>query len=170
MYHDSLTQLLKDADASTPMPAIESDILILVRRRRVRRQMRRGAGAFGVSVLAVALAIIASANRPTRVVTRASQGSLASLSIDADLHQRTAERLLAMQRSRPDCAAESNDGVDSVQLQRDRAALMIVYQANQYLRDDHADLAIAAYRRTIELFPQTHWAEVARQRLRELET
>ena len=37
-------------------------------------------------------------------------------------------------------------------------------------REDADDVAIAAYKRAIELFPQTHWADVARQRLRELQT
>jgi len=59
---------------------------------------------------------------------------------------------------------------NDVQLQRDRAALILVYDADRSFRENRPADAIAAYRRTIELFPQTHWAEIARQRLREMQT
>jgi hypothetical protein len=48
--------------------------------------------------------------------------------------------------------------------------LLIVYEADQNAQSNRTTLAAAGYRRAIELFPQTHWADVARQRLKELQT
>ena len=85
--------------------------------------------------------------------------------MDADLHEQTAARLL---RSRPARRAKSPTHAAStdVQSQRDRAALILVYEADRSARENRPADAVASYRRAIELFPQTHWAEVARQRLR----
>jgi len=46
----------------------------------------------------------------------------------------------------------------------------MVYDADRSVRENRPADAIVVYRRAIELFPQTHWAEIARQRLREMQT
>ena len=53
---------------------------------------------------------------------------------------------------------------------RDRAALILVYEADRARDANHSDRALAAYERTIKLFPTTYWADVARQRLKEMST
>ena len=53
--------------------------------------------------------------------------------------------------------------------QRDRAALTLLDHGDRLRRDlKEVDAALAAYRRTIELFPDTKWAAVAKQRIHEL--
>jgi hypothetical protein len=97
--------------------------------------------------------------------------TLAALRIDDQLHELTANRLLATRK-----VAESEPPIepDAVLLdlrqQRDRAALILVYEADEHARQRQPDQAVARYRRAIELFPQTHWAAVARQRLKEIST
>jgi outer membrane protein assembly factor BamD (BamD/ComL family) len=47
----------------------------------------------------------------------------------------------------------------------------MVYQADRMYHElNLRESAVASYQRTIELFPQTHWAQVAKDRLAELKT
>ncbi len=57
-----------------------------------------------------------------------------------------------------------------VREQRDRAALVLIYEADQAAREKQTTRALAGYRRTIQLFPKTYAAAVARQRLKEMPT
>lgn len=66
-------------------------------------------------------------------------------------------------RSQTDPLAEVNRLVE-------RAALVTVYQADRkYNELDLKESAIADYRQVIKLYPETRWAENARQRLAEIE-
>ncbi len=63
------------------------------------------------------------------------------------------------------------DPLREVNEQVDRAALTMVYQADRMYRElNLRESAVASYEQTIKLFPQTHWAQVARNRLAELKT
>ena len=73
-------------------------------------------------------------------------------------------------RSKPIVVARPSAPVMDMRMERDRAALMLVYDADQHAKDNHPAEAIAAYRRAVELFPNTHWADVARQRLKDMQT
>jgi len=65
--------------------------------------------------------------------------------------------------------ASYSDPLQEIQKQVDKTAFILVYQANRMYRElDQKDSAIQAYNRVIELFPQSRWAEVARQRLSEI--
>jgi tetratricopeptide (TPR) repeat protein len=62
------------------------------------------------------------------------------------------------------------DPLEEIQKQVDKTAFILVYQANRMYRElDRKDSAIRAYNRVIELFPQSRWAEVARQRISEIQ-
>jgi hypothetical protein len=51
----------------------------------------------------------------------------------------------------------------------DTVALVMVRQADRLAgQPDRRETAVAQYRRTIELFPQSPWAVAARQRLTEI--
>jgi hypothetical protein len=99
---------------------------------------------------------------------------LARLDLQADLHEQIATQLIvatsaARVQSFP--AVVADDAVlIHVREQRDRAALTLIYEADQAARDKQTSRALAAYRRTIELFPTTYGAAVARQRLKEMST
>ena len=57
-----------------------------------------------------------------------------------------------------------------IRKQVDKTAFILVYQANRmYSELDQKDSAIQEYNRVIELFPQSRWAEVARQRISEIQ-
>jgi len=59
---------------------------------------------------------------------------------------------------------------DSAGLERDKAALTLIDHGDRLRKDFQAvDEALAAYRRAIELFPDTRWAAVAKQRIDSLQ-
>ncbi len=77
------------------------------------------------------------------------------------------ERVRALERQvrgQPDPLTEVNRLIE-------RAALVTVYQADRkYNELDLKESAIADYRQVIKLYPETNWAERARQRLADIET
>ena len=66
--------------------------------------------------------------------------------------------------------ASIGDPIEEVQRQVDRAAFIIVYQADRMYRDYNlVDSAVESYKRAIEFFPGNKWSDVARERLLEIE-
>jgi len=183
--HDELEQLLQTADASAAAPPTLTDLPHRIRRRHQRRRTMKTVAVAVAAIALVALPLLAMSvfNRrppsPTvavfierpRVPTRAD---LAQLDLQAQLHEQTADRLLAatsFAHAQSDPPPATDDVIlRHVREQRDQAALILVYDADQAVRAKQTDRALAAYRRTIELFPKTYWAAIARQRLKEMPT
>jgi uncharacterized protein YoxC len=62
------------------------------------------------------------------------------------------------------------DPLEEIQKQVDKTAFILVYRADQMYREPgQKEAAVKAYNRVIELFPQSRWAEEARQRLSEIQ-
>jgi hypothetical protein len=101
-----------------------------------------------------------------------SRQGLAMLAVKESIHERTAALLLMSESARKRAVAtpRSSSPAADMHFQRDRAALILVYEADRLAREDQRTTAIATYRRAIELFPQTHWADVARRRLQDMQT
>ena len=60
--------------------------------------------------------------------------------------------------------------IEEMQKQVDKTAFMLVYQADRLYRElNQTGSAVEAYNRVIRLFPENRWAQVARQRLVEIE-
>ena len=52
----------------------------------------------------------------------------------------------------------------------DRTAFLLIYQADRlYLELNQTESAVAAYKELIQLFPDNRWAQVARERLSQIE-
>jgi hypothetical protein len=173
---DSLRQLLKRAD-STPSVPDSARLATSVRRRRVAQQRTR-LGASAVAVfLAAALGVMLSSRRPQPVATNIAlertavlQAELAALRADGGLHVLTAQALSLKDRARRAKARADaqEDPLVQIRFQRDRAAMTLIYEADRFSREASLnDQSIAQYRKVIELFPSSSWADVARQRLRE---
>jgi hypothetical protein len=149
-----------------------------VRRRHARRRTIRKAAAT-VAAIAVPLLLLVTLTRSPQPRTIAiaprptppTRADLARLDLQAELHEQTATQLMA---TTPQAASPPQIDDDAVlayvRQQRDRAALMLIYEADQAARQKQSNRAVAAYRRTIELFPKTYAAAVARQRLKEMPT
>jgi hypothetical protein len=58
-----------------------------------------------------------------------------------------------------------------LQRQRDEAALSLIYQAETLAPvPAQRPAAVALYQKAIDLFPQTHWASLAKQRIEALQS
>ena len=165
---DSLKQLLQQAD--TLPTAAPADLARRVRSRHARRCAMQSAA---VALLLLSLALFPLIlRRPHPVAVTGPHPSPRPVEIastlDERIHELTAAKLLANRR--PTSVRLPTDSTSDLQHQRDRAALILVYEADRCFQDNRPADAVAGYRRAIELFPQTHWANVARRRLAEMQT
>lgn len=190
---DPIEQLLRAADrAAAAPPAGPADLADRVRCRARRQRSLHAVGgtaAAAVIVLAVGVWWLTSPGGPTAeapVVARsqpATQDEVAQLRAEIAALRQEADaalalaRQLAAERQRQDQMAalqrviDGPDAVDEVRREMDQAAFTIVYQADRMLRElNLPESAIESYRQAIRLFPDSPSAEVARQRLAELET
>ena len=177
--NDRLSQLLREADASAPAGLrrdTPGEIAGAVRRRRRREVVRtRVVTATCVVIGVLALGFSLRRNEPAVEIVQtkplAPPVSVAQLDIDARVAELTASRLLASESHRRASAASASAAARvDVREQSDRTALVLIYEGDTYARGKRSTDAIAAYQRAIELFPQSRWADVARQRLKEFAT
>jgi hypothetical protein len=160
MNEQALRQLLVNADAAAGTPAILSSDLAATVVRRLRRKRR--AQVAGVSVVLCAmLAVVPLIRKAPTLLEQHDQlaqarAELSLMRVQANSQAATVNRLMAYQRSvdiRTKATRKLDRGqpLERLQQQREGAARVLTQDGE--------------YRRVIELFPETHWAQVARQRL-----
>ena len=190
MISDPLVELLRRADDRAPPPPAPAGLAEKVR-SRARLQSRRRLAAAGLLVPFVLVAALSWKTRnpfgdPVPVATTievappvAHQVSVEAveatrLRAEASLRISTVEALRSRvaRREKAQRARELLAGAeapDSISAEWDKAALTMLDHAERLRRDlKQVDAALAAYRRTVELFPDTRWAAVARQRIEQL--
>ena len=102
------------------------------------------------------------------------EAELAELRAKIAMHEAVIERLLADEKHRRHMAEArailaQPDPIEQLDRQMDRTAYIIVLYANRKLElYDLRESAAEDYRRVIELFPDSHWADVARQNLNDM--
>ncbi|MBU0638961.1 MAG: hypothetical protein KKB50_08865 [Planctomycetes bacterium] len=190
MTKEELQQLLREADhASGPPPLLPENLAQRVRARAARRQPLNAVGAAAVAaaiLLALGLPLLQrqattppSAGTPPAVATHElSPTEVARIREEISELRREADLRLAVLRRTQESEAQFRRAremrqrpmpPDAVALARKeiaRAAFVIVQQADRMQRTpNQREPAIAKYRQVAELFPQTAWAAVARQRL-----
>ena len=159
MNDQALRQLLMDADAAAGNAPWEShDLAARVQARWRRRRYSRMAGASVLLCAGLAVAMMTRTNpRPANVAQApAAKMELALMRLEADSQAATVNRLVQYQKSldvRTVAARKFDRGEprERLQKQRENAARLLTQDGE--------------YRRVIELFPETHWAGIARQRL-----
>lgn len=191
MTHDNLGQLLARADAtagSVPPPAQELAQRVRIASRR--RQARRRASVAAASALAAILVIAAilrppqpprtndATNLPVPMKDRPIQDSrdlaaeLAAVRAQAAASEACVAAMLkseARGRKLASATPRALDPLDRIRAEQDRGAMALVRQADRQYRElDRKASAAAGYGRVVELFPRTHWAAVARQRLADI--
>ncbi len=179
MTEDKIKNLIQKADrtAGGPVP-ISANLAAAVRRRANRRNIAN----LVVRVAAAAVVLFALGLWNYTAKKTRDQQKLVALEIqikqlqiqtDATLNfirevldeERRQRRLNELQTQ----LASYSDPLEEIQKQVDKTAFILVYQANRMYRElDQKDSAIQAYNRVIELFPQSRWAEEARQTLSEI--
>ena len=178
MTEDKIKNLLQRADQMAAGPGISANLAADVRRRANRRQTVNLAGRIAaVAVVVIALGIWSFTAKKTRdqqkLVTLEIQIKQLQVQTDATLkfirevldEERKQRRLQELQAQ----LASYSDPLEEIQKQVDKTAFILVYHANRMYRElDQKASAIQAYNRVIELFPQSRWAEEARQRLSEI--
>jgi cell division protein FtsB len=170
--HDPLAELLRTADAAQPPPEQRGDVAGRVHRRARRR--RAGQGLI-VAALVVGVGVSVWFSRPPARHSTIASASVAQLQrecaqfdADADMHERTAQLMLSHERAAARRVAAADDR-DAVTSQLERSALILVNQGERLLREPDAKSAAAdAFRRVVELFPQSRGAAVARERLNQI--
>lgn len=179
MTEDKIKNLLQKADQTAGVPAPVSIDLSAVHRSANRRHVANLA--FRITAAAVVVFALGTwsytakkTRDQQRIVALETQIKQLQAQTDATLNfirevleedrkQRRLDKLRTQLASIPDPAWE-------IQKQVDKTAFILVYQANRMYRElNQKDSAIQAYNRVIELFPQSRWAEEARQRLSEIE-
>jgi tetratricopeptide (TPR) repeat protein len=180
MTEEKTKNLLQEADrtAGGPVP-VSANLAAAVRRRANRRQTVNLAARIAAAVIfVIAVGIWSFTARKTRnqqrIVALETQIKQLLAQTDATLNfirevldeERKQRRLNELQAQ----LASIPDPLEEIKKQVDKTAFILVYQANRMYRElDQKDSAIQAYNRVIELFPQSRWAEVARQRLSEIQ-
>jgi hypothetical protein len=179
MTEDKIKNLLQRADQTAGGPAPVSIDLSAVRRSASRRHIINLAARIATAaVVLFALGIWSFSVKKTRDRQRiiALEAEIKQLKVQTDatlklvrevLENDRRERRLGELRTQ---LANIPDPLEETQKQVDKTAFILVYQANRmYSELDQKDSAVRAYNRVIELFPQSRWAEVARQRLSEIQ-
>ena len=197
---DAIAALLHGVDAAPlppVQPGLAERVRTRARRQQRRRRAAIGS-ALTVTVVAGTLAVVGplrSRNEPigrevnvATVETRPAEVSdpvrlaaeMKDASVEAEVRLAVARRLTAMERrgakyARLDralaLAAAQPVQFDPVAAQRDQAALTMVDHADRLQnRAGRPGDALAAYRRAVELFPDTPSAEVARRRIEQLQS
>jgi hypothetical protein len=182
MEEDKIKSLLQKADRMAGQPAhVPANLVAAVRRRaRQRRFMRFAAPLAAAAMVLIAFGIYHLLRTPandTREQIRlaALKVEVEQLRVQTDATLKLVREVIENQRRRSQLQAleaklaSIPDPLEEMQRQADKTAFILVYQANRmYDELDRKDSAIQTYNRVIELFPQSKWAEVARQRLLEM--
>jgi len=157
-------------------PALPGDLA-----GRVRRRVRRGRVARGVFTAGLFVAVGGASfwfrslpvekSKPTaRVDIAGLKREFARFNAEAELHERTAQRILARERAAsrpaiPDVAVAN----DVLSAQLERSALTLLNRGDNLLHDPSGKAeAAASFRRILELFPQSRGATLARERLNQI--
>ena len=179
MTEDKIQDLLQNADRTVGPPVLVSVELSAIRGRARRRQLARLATYLGAGVVLIALGFcvltavdksrekekIAPLQMQVKQLQKQTDATLKLIEevLESERRQRQLDKLYAELASIP-------DPLEEIQTQVDKTGFILVYQADQMYRElKLIDSASRMYQRVIELFPQSRWAAVARQRLSEIQ-
>lgn len=185
MEENRLKNLLQEADRFSGGCVVQdaSSIAESVRKTVRRRHQRKMYLCFAASVAAVLIVCAGLWNTAIEKDRIAKSENIKQLQSEVDRLQSEVDTILvavrqviAEEKSNATLVkleaelASISDPIEEVQRQVDRAAFIIVYQADRMYKDHNLiNAAIESYKRAIEFFPENKWAEVARSRLSEIE-
>lgn len=180
---DKIKKLLQEADRMAGLPSpVSANLSAAVRRRAHRRHFISVAAPLAAAaVVLIAVGILSLAIRTTETTQEQEkiallETQLKQLQVRTDAALNLIQEVLAdeQRQQRLDKLeaqlASIPDPLEEIQKQVDKTAFILVYQADRMYRElNRTDSAVETYNRVIELFPKNRWAQVARQRLSEIE-
>ena len=184
MTEDKIKNLLQEADRMAGLPgAVSANLSAIVRRRAHRRHLRISITA-PLAAAAVILIAVGVSNFTFRtpektkdqekIVLLEKQFEQLQAKTDAAVNL-IQEMLVAEQKQHSLSELEAQlasipDPLEEIQKQVDKTASILVFQADRLYRVNRTDSAVETYNRVIELFPKNRWAQVARERLSEIDS
>jgi uncharacterized protein YoxC len=181
---DRIRELLANADKAAGPPSFGHVNAAGIRGRLRRRRML--VTAFPVAAAAMLLLAVGVWCVRTRTKESAPQheGRIASLEeqvkqlqVQTEAALKLVQNVLAQERQQQRLhaleteLANIRDPMEEIEAQADRAAFILVYQADRFYRElNQTQSAVEAYEQVIRLFPESRWAEEAKRRLAEIRT
>lgn len=181
MTQDRIENILKQADRKAGPPADVSINIPEIRKRARRTRYIAKAASVAAAVIVVAIAILSRTTtnpappQPHRKIaelesrikylqaTTDAALQLIGEVLEEDRKQRRLGDLHAQLESIPDPREE-------IRKQVDKTAFNLVYQADRlYYELNQTGSAVQAYKQVITLFPENQWADVARERLDDIQ-
>ncbi len=184
MNDEQIKTLLQRADEAAGAPVFRRITAAEIRRRLRRRWLLRVSlpvAAAAAALLATTLTVISI--RTEKPVPPPPPPQIASLEAQVKQLQAQTDATLklvreVLQRDRQDrrlAALEAElasipDPLRQIDAQVDKTAFLRIYQADRLYKElNQTESAVQAYKEVIQLFPQNRWADVARERLAEIE-
>jgi len=182
MNEKRIESLLQRADDAAGEPVFGVISAAGMRRRVHRRRIiRTGASLAAAAVVALTIVLAAFCVRtkvpppePRRIASLEEQVEQLQARTDATLRlvqevlekDRRQRRLAALEAE----LASIPDPRQQIEQEVDRTAFLLIYQADRLYRElNQTESAVAAYKELIQLFPNNRWADVARERLSQIE-
>lgn len=184
MNEEQIRTLLQRTDEAAGKPAIRGISAAGIRRRIHRRRIITTAAPLtAAAVITIAIATVSHRKpeptplpppQPERIASLEEQVKQLQAQTDATLKlvqevletDRQQRRLAALEAE----LASIPDPVQQMEERVDKAAFVLLYQADRLYKDlNQTESAVAAYKEVIQLFPENQWADVARERLDQIE-
>jgi len=183
MTEDEIKNLLQEADRMAGLPSpVSANLSAAVRRRAHRRHfVNLAAPLAAAAVILIAAGIWNFAIRTTETAPEREridllESQLKQLQAKTDAALNLIQEVLVEEQKQHSLdeleaqLASIPDPLEEIQKQVDKTAFILVYHADRLYRElNRTDSAVETYNRVIELFPKNRWAQVARQRLSEIE-
>ncbi len=182
MGEDKLKTLLQRADrfAEGRRVCVCDNVADAVRKRLHYRHIKRiGISTVAAAVILVGVGVWAIAGYVSEKNSRqiaVLEEKVAELAAQSEASQKFVAELLRNEREHERLMqlemelASIPDPLVEMAFEDDKTAFVMVYQADRLYRElNLRDSAVETYNRVIELFGETRWAQVARERLSEIE-
>ncbi|MHC4517141.1 MAG: tetratricopeptide repeat protein [Planctomycetota bacterium] len=183
MTEERIKELLQNADRAAGPPSFGRVTADGIERRIQRRRLVWvGIPAAAAAVVLLALGLWATSNRPGKPGAQQQQqiaslqDQVKQLQAQTNATLRLVQDVLAKDRQNQRLAAleaelaRIPDPMVELAKQTDKTAFILLRQAEQlYYELNQTESAVEAYKQIIQRFPQNQWADVARERLTEIE-
>ena len=182
MNEEQIKGLLTQADKAAGAPTFGPVTAARIRRRVHQRRLVRISVPTAVAAtiaIAAALGTFSLQTRrfqpqPERIASLEEQ--VRQLQAQTETTLKLVQEVLERDRQKRHLAsleaelARIPDPVQEIDRQVDKTAFILVYQADKLYKElNQTESAVQAYKEVIQLFPTNQWAQVARERLSEIE-